>query len=72
MNTSPEQVSSIALSTVEDATAGLLYAAHEYPQVAAAIAVALLLVITGLLLLARRILRRLFARRSLVEVTPPS
>lgn len=73
VNTSPEPVSNIAISTAEDVvTAGLLYAAYEYPQIAAAIAVALLLVTTGLLLLARRVLRRLFARRSPLEPTPPS
>lgn len=72
VNTSPEPVSNVAISTAEDVvTAGLLYAAYEYPQIAAAIAVALLLVITGLLLFARKVLRRLFARRSLLGLTPP-
>ena len=64
VNTSPEPVSNIAISTAEDvATAGLLYSAYQYPYVASAIAVVLLALVMGLLLMARRILRRLFARR---------
>lgn len=39
VNTSPEPVSNIAVSTVEDvATVGLLYLAYEYPYVAGGIA----------------------------------
>lgn len=65
VNTSPEPVSNIALSTAEDVvTAALLYAAYEYPYVAAGIAAVLLAVVVGLLVLARRVLRKLFARRS--------
>ena len=61
VNTSPEPVSNIALSTAEDAiAAGLLYAAYEYPHAAAGIAVVLLGVVVGLLVVARRVLRRLF------------
>lgn len=68
VNTSPEPVSNIALSTAEDVvTGGLLYAAYEYPQVAAGIAAMLLAAVIALLVLARRVLRRLFARR---EPTP--
>lgn len=64
VNASPEPVSNIALSTVEDVvTAGLLYAAYEYPYAAAGIAAVLLAVVIGLLVLARRVLRRMFARR---------
>lgn len=64
VNTSPEPVSNIALSTAEDVvTGGLLYAAYEYPQVAAGIAAMLLAAVIALLVLARRVLRRLFARR---------
>lgn len=64
VNTSPEPVSNIAVSTVEDvATAGLLYTAYQYPYVAGGIAVVLLAIIVALLLTARRILRNLFGRR---------
>jgi hypothetical protein len=61
VNTSPEPVSNVVVSTAEDiATAGLLYTAFEYPQVAAAIAVVLALIVVGLLIAARHIVRRLF------------
>ncbi|RXZ65055.1 DUF4126 domain-containing protein [Pelagerythrobacter rhizovicinus] len=64
VNTSPEPVSNVAVSTVEDvATAGLLWAAYEYPYVAGAIALALLALTVWLLLLARRIVRRFFGQR---------
>jgi hypothetical protein len=63
VNTSPEPVSNVALSSVEDvATVGLLWLAYEHPYLAAAIAVVLLALAIALLLLARRIVRRLFAR----------
>jgi hypothetical protein len=63
VNTSPEPVSNVALSSVEDvATVGLLWLAYEHPYLAAAIAALLLALAVGLLLLARRIVRRLFAR----------
>jgi hypothetical protein len=65
VNTSPEPVSNIALSTAEDVvTAGLLYAAYEYPYAATAIAAVLLAVVVGLLVLARRVMRKLFGRRA--------
>ena len=61
VNTSPEPVSNVVVSTAEDiATAGLLYTAFEYPQVAAAIAAVLAVVVIGLLVAARNIIRRLF------------
>ena len=64
VNTSPEPVSNIAVSTAEDVvTAGLLYTAYEYPWAAGGIAVVLLAIVAALLLTARRVLRRLFARR---------
>jgi len=64
VNASPEPVSNVAVSTVEDvATAGLLWAAYEYPYVAGAIALVLLGVTIWLLLLARRMIRRLFGQR---------
>ncbi|MGV2494809.1 DUF4126 domain-containing protein [Pelagerythrobacter aerophilus] len=64
VNTSPEPVSNVAVSTVEDvATAGLLWAAYEYPYAAGAIALVLLALTVWLLLLARRIVRRFFGQR---------
>lgn len=64
VNASPEPVSNIAVSTVEDfATAGLLYMAYEYPAYAAGIAAVLLAVIFGLLFAARQVFRKLFARQ---------
>lgn len=64
VNTSPEPFSNVAVSGVEDvATAGLLWLAYEYPYVAVGIAVVLLLLAIGLLVLARRIVRRLFRPR---------
>ena len=63
VNASPEPISNIAVSGVEDvATAGLLWAAYEYPYAAAGIAVVLLALAIALLLMARRIIRRLFRR----------
>ena len=64
VNASPEPVSNIAVSSVEDvATAGLLWAAYEYPYAAGAIALALLALTEWLLMMARRVLRRIFGRR---------
>lgn len=64
INTSPEPVSNIAVSTAEDiATAGLLYAAYEYPWAAAGIAAILLALVVYLLLMARKVIRSLFGRR---------
>lgn len=64
INTSPEPVSNIAMSSAEDiATAGLLYAAYEYPYAAGAIALVLLGLAIWLLLTARRIIKRIFGRR---------
>lgn len=65
VNTSPEPFSNVAVSGIEDvATAGLLWLAYEYPYVAVGIAIVLLLLAIGLLLLARRIVRRLFRPRA--------
>lgn len=71
VNTSPEPVSNIAVSTIEDvASAGLLYIAFEYPIAAGLIALALLGLVGALLLWTRRVIKRLFFR---VTVTrPPS
>jgi hypothetical protein len=63
VNTSPEPVSNVALSSVEDvATVGLLYAAYEYPLVAGGIAAVLLMLVVLLLLWARSVIKRLFFR----------
>lgn len=62
INASPEPFSNVAVSTAEDvATAGLLWAAYQYPYAAAGIALFLLALTVGLLL-ARRVLRKLFGR----------
>lgn len=63
VNTSPEPFSNIAVSTAEDVvTGGLLFAAYRYPVAAGGIALVLLALTVWLLLLARRVLRRVFAR----------
>ncbi|MFL0354997.1 DUF4126 domain-containing protein [Erythrobacter sp. GH1-10] len=63
VNTSPEPVSNVAVSGLEDiATVGLLWLAYEYPVVAAGIALVLLAIAIALLLIARRIIRRVFFR----------
>jgi hypothetical protein len=70
VNTSPEPVSNVAVSTVEDvATVGLLWLAYEYPVAAAGVAVVLLALCVWLLVLARRLLKRLFWRTG--EATHP-
>ena len=71
VNASPEPFSNIALSTVEDvATGGLLYLAYAHPVVAAGIAAVLLALTAALLLLARRILRKVFGRRKPAPALP--
>ncbi|MCT2557709.1 DUF4126 domain-containing protein [Tsuneonella sp. YG55] len=63
VNASPEPFSNIAVSSVEDvATAGLLWAAYEYPYAAVGIAAVLIALTAWLLVIARRALRKLFAR----------
>lgn len=63
VNTSPEPVSNVVVSTAEDVvTAGLLYTAYEFPQIAAALAAILAIVVIGLVFAARRVIRKLFAR----------
>lgn len=62
VNTSPEPFSNIAVSTAEDVvTCGLLFLAYQYPIAAGGIALALLALTVWLLLLARRVLKRVFA-----------
>lgn len=64
VNASPEPASNIVVSTAEDvATAGLLYAAYEYQYAAAGIAAILLALVIALLLMARRVVKRVFGRR---------
>ncbi|NNC58475.1 MAG: DUF4126 domain-containing protein [Erythrobacter sp.] len=68
VNTSPEPISNVAVSTVEDvATGALLYLAYEFPLVAGGIALLLLALVTALLLWARRVIRRIFLRMPKVE-----
>ena len=72
VNTSPEPVSNIAVSTAEDvATVGLLYAAYEYSYWAAAIAAVLLALTIWLLMTARRVIRRIFSFGKPQEIPPP-
>ena len=62
VNTSPEPVSNVMVSTAEDvATAGLLYTTYEYPWVAGGIALVLFAFVAGLLLMARRMVRKLMS-----------
>ena len=61
VNASPEPVSNVVVSSVEDvATVGLLWVAYEHPYWAAAIASALLVLAIVLLLAVRRLFRRVF------------
>lgn len=63
VNTSPEPFSNVAVSAVEDlATGGLIYLAYAYPYASAAIAGAMLLLTIGLLVLAWRVLGRIFGK----------
>ena len=72
VNTSPEPVSNVAVSTVEDvATAGLLYTTYEYPWVAGAIALFLFALVAGLLLFARRMIKKLVGAVSGAGEEPP-
>jgi hypothetical protein len=62
VNTSPEPFSNMAVSTAEDIlTGGLLVLAYAYPVVAGGVALMLLALTIWLLLLARKVLIRLFA-----------
>lgn len=64
VNTSPEPVSNIAVSSVEDvATVGLLWLVYEYPVAAAAVAVVLLLLAVALMLAVRQLVRGLFPKK---------
>lgn len=73
VNTSPEPVTNVAVSTVEDvATAGLLYAAYEYPYWAGGIAMVLLVLTIWLLMLARRIIKQIFSFGKTPRELPPA
>ena len=64
VNASPEPVSNLAVSTVEDvATVGLLWAAYEYPYIAAGIALVLLGLTIWLILTLRRMIKGFFNPR---------
>ncbi len=63
VNTSPEPVSNVALSSIEDAaTIGLLYLVYEYPVASGVIALVLLALTAWLLMIARRIIKRALSR----------
>ena len=63
VNASPEPVSNVVASSAEDvATVGLLWLAYEYPLAAGGIALVLLVLALSMLLLARKIVRRVFFR----------
>jgi Domain of unknown function (DUF4126) len=71
-NTSPEPFSNIALSTIEDvATGGLLYLAYTHPVAAGIVAAVLLVLTIGLMVMAWRVLRRIFLRVQPEPVPPP-
>ncbi len=65
VNTSPEPVSNVLVSTAEDvASIGILWIVYEYPVAAAGIAAVLLAITIALLLALRRLIRKLFTQRS--------
>lgn len=73
VNTSPEPFSNVAVSTVEDvATTGLLYLAYSHPVAAGVVALVLLVLAIALLVIAWRVLRRVFLRVQSDSVTPRS
>lgn len=62
VNASPEPFTNMAVSTAEDLlTGGLLYLAYANPALAGLVAAGLLVLTVWLLLLARRVLKRMFA-----------
>jgi hypothetical protein len=63
VNTSPEPFSNVAVSTVEDvATGGLLYLAFSNPVAAGVVALVLFVLALALLIVAGRLLKRLFGK----------
>jgi hypothetical protein len=72
LNASPEPFSNAAVSTTEDVFAGgLLYLVYQFPIAAGLVAAVLAVLAIGLLLAARRVLRRLFGRRK-EPLRPPA
>ena len=72
VNTSPEPVSNVVVSTLEDVmTGGLLFMAYQYPEIAALVAVVLLAIAIGLLLLARKVIKSLFGKRKEPPLAQP-
>jgi hypothetical protein len=72
VNASPEPFSNMVVSTAEDvASAGLLWLAYAHPYVAGGIAIGLLALTVWLLMIARRVLRRLFGRRTRAPASAP-
>ena len=64
INTSPEPVTNLAMSTAEDvATIGIMWFVYEYPWAAAGVAILLLLLAIGLVLALRNLVRRVFGRK---------
>jgi hypothetical protein len=71
VHTSPEPVSNVLVSTAEDVvTGGLLYLAYANPVLAGAIALVLLVLAVWLLLLARRVLTRMFGSKPAPQGDP--
>ena len=69
VNTSPEPFSNMAASTLEDvATAGLIWLVYAYPLAAGAVAFVLLVLAIFLMILAWRVVGRLFGKRD--KMTP--
>jgi Domain of unknown function (DUF4126) len=61
VNASPEPFSNVVVSTAEDVvTGGLLYLAYAYPVAAGVVALVLFVLAVWLIVLARRVLKRLF------------
>ena len=60
----------IAAGKEDVASVGLLYLAYEYPYVAGAIALVLLALMIWLIILARRVLKRVFAPRRPPDAPP--
>jgi hypothetical protein len=73
VNASPEPFSNIAVSTAEDVTtAGLLWLAYAHPVVAGGVALVLLALTIWLIVIARRVFRKFFARVRRPEDLPPA
>ncbi len=63
VNASPEPFSNVVVSTAEDVvTTGLLYTAYAHPALAGGIALVLLVLAVWLLLMARKVIKRIWAQ----------